>query len=44
MSGLSEKALRRMLLERLMDLKVDYACKQLFGSERKKEESGLMPE
>ncbi|RUL52015.1 Rpn family recombination-promoting nuclease/putative transposase [Lysinibacillus antri] len=34
---MSEKALRRIPLERLMDLKVDYAFKQLFGSNQNKE-------
>lgn len=31
------KVLKRISLDRLMDLKVDYAFKQLFGSEKKKE-------
>ena len=31
---MSKRALRRMPLEKLMDLKVDYAFKQLFGSEK----------
>ena len=34
---MSKRALRRMPLEKLMDLKVDYAFKQLFGSEKNKE-------
>lgn len=33
----SERALRRIKLDRLMDLKVDYAFKQLFGSEKNKD-------
>ena len=32
----SEKALRRIPLTKLMDLKVDYAFKQMFGSEKNK--------
>ncbi|GAB3055598.1 Rpn family recombination-promoting nuclease/putative transposase [Virgibacillus ainsalahensis] len=31
------KVLKRIPLERLMDLKVDYAFKQLFGSEKNKD-------
>ncbi|WP_124071858.1 PD-(D/E)XK nuclease family transposase [Filibacter tadaridae] len=31
------KVLKRIPLEKLMDLKVDYAFKQLFGSEKNKE-------
>lgn len=31
------KVLKRISLDRLMDLKVDYAFKQLFGSEKNKE-------
>lgn len=34
---MSKRALRRIPLEKLMDLKVDYAFKQLFGSEKNKE-------
>lgn len=34
---MSKKALRRIPLHKLMDLKVDYAFKQLFGSEKNKE-------
>lgn len=34
---LSERALRRINIHKLMDLKVDYAFKQLFGSEKNKE-------
>lgn len=34
---MQKKVLKRMPLERLMDLKVDYAFKQLFGSEKNKE-------
>lgn len=33
---MSEKALRRIPLTKLMDLKVDYAFKQMFGSEKNK--------
>ncbi|SOB93900.1 hypothetical protein SAMN05880501_101716 [Ureibacillus xyleni] len=32
-----KKALNRIPLEKLMDLKVDYAFKQLFGSQQNKE-------
>lgn len=31
------KVLKRLPLEKLMDLKIDYAFKQLFGSEKNKE-------
>ncbi|WP_240374136.1 Rpn family recombination-promoting nuclease/putative transposase [Bacillus piscicola] len=34
---MKSKVLKRIPLERLMDLKVDYAFKQLFGSEKNKE-------
>ncbi|MFS0644685.1 Rpn family recombination-promoting nuclease/putative transposase [Siminovitchia sp. 179-K 8D1 HS] len=34
---MDSKVLKRLPLERLMDLKVDYAFKQLFGSEKNKE-------
>ena len=34
---MSKRALRRIPLEKLMDLKIDYAFKQLFGSEKNKE-------
>lgn len=34
---LSERTLRRINIHKLMDLKVDYAFKQLFGSEKNKE-------
>ncbi|WP_244943919.1 Rpn family recombination-promoting nuclease/putative transposase [Siminovitchia fortis] len=34
---MQSKVLKRIPLERLMDLKVDYAFKQLFGSEKNKE-------
>lgn len=34
--NMSERALRRISLHKLMDLKVDYAFKQLFGSEKNK--------
>lgn len=34
---MSKRALRRIPLEKLMDLKVDYAFKQLFGSEKNNE-------
>ena len=33
---MSRKALKRIPLEKLMDLKIDYAFKQLFGSEKNK--------
>lgn len=33
---MNRKALKRIPLEKLMDLKVDYAFKQLFGSEQNK--------
>lgn len=36
MISMNRKALRRIPLDKLMDLKVDYAFKQLFGSERNK--------
>lgn len=32
-----EKLLKRIPLERLMDLKIDYAFKQLFGIEKNKD-------
>lgn len=37
MGDLETKLLRRVPLHRLMDLKVDYAFKQLFGTEKNKE-------
>lgn len=33
---MNKKALRRIPLEKLLDLKVDFAFKQLFGSEQNK--------
>ena len=37
MSAMNRRALKRMPLDKLMDLKVDYAFKQLFGSEKNKD-------
>lgn len=37
MTIINKKALKRLPLHQLMDLKVDYAFKQLFGSEKNKE-------
>lgn len=36
-SDISSKALHKISLHRLMDLKIDYAFKQLFGSEKNKD-------
>lgn len=33
----SEKLLKRLEIHELMDLKIDYAFKQLFGSEKNKD-------
>lgn len=37
MSDMNRRALKRIPLDKLMDLKVDYAFKQLFGSEKNKD-------
>ncbi|WP_042470953.1 PD-(D/E)XK nuclease family transposase [Bacillus ndiopicus] len=34
---MNKKALRRIPLEKLLDLKIDFAFKQLFGSKRNKQ-------